>query len=236
MTATDTESLGWLADHVGDDDSKYVMLKRPFSVAVGSKSFACATDGKALIAVEQSGEWPFAGVPEGEFAKAMPCLEAKPAGQPVDVGALRVWCGLPADKPCEFCGDKREADCQGCLGSGDSHGECEACGHPHKCRCRYCEGSKTERCPCCPGKNHDAPGWLGGISGVLVDRIRLGRMLDVHLARGEVLVELVPHLNDHLDSTRAHFYGPGWRAVLMGMVPHNTPGEHPGFMLGAVGS
>lgn len=225
MSATNTETLGWLVNHVGDPQSRFLMIRRPFSVVVDQKSMAVAVDGIAMIAVEQNGEWPFADIPAPEIEKARPFLERKPTGKPIDIGALRVWCGLPAEAACPTCQDKRTIDCQGCLGSGVGPRDCETCGHGHECVCRYCEGTKTQWCSCCPKSFEQARGLL---EGVVVNRTRLGRMLDVRLARGPVLLEV--HSEADGGSARVHFYGPGWTSVLMGLrLDPSEEGNYPVF-------
>lgn len=190
-------SREWLESLVPTDE--FTKEARPNLCGIWRyNDYLCATDGNMLGAIPDDGRSDDGLVAGPTTPARVGALLDVPLPQPVpmDLAMLQDWCG-PIRENCPECGSGPRCECG------------------HLLVCRYCHDDD----PAC-GACHDT-GTIqlgahsiraGRFQGVLIDRRRLGHLIDK--ASGTSVV-----MSRQKDTEAILFRGEGWRALLMPLRP-----------------
>lgn len=187
----------------------YEKLAKPFSVEADGQTWAVATDGHLMMAVEHSGRGlQRATLPADRYVGAGLAQHEK-----IDTtfDALRTWAEPPTwTRACDDCGGTGTTKCEGCKGAGERDGTMKA-----RIKCPECRGRKTLRCggPLCRKGQTSTPAKRFGVIGrSVVNRELLARALDCLDDLGSCSVWFASALDAvHVRSIRA----PCARIILM---------------------
>lgn len=122
-------------------------LLTPFLVHANEQGYACASNGRRLLAL------PASACPEAKAAslsaQVATMLESLVPVGVVDLSVLASFCGAPTTlwTPCSRC-DAGEVECPECDGNSEVRCEC-SCGHQHTTECPQCRGRARVVCPHC---------------------------------------------------------------------------------------
>jgi hypothetical protein len=163
---TRAQLIAALPAFVTSDPEARPGLVAPFSVEFEGERWACATDGRRLLAVRGDHGFPLwsDAVPTAPDA-AQVLIRPKSQAVPVSIAALRAFAGVPTDtpEPCPTCDGEGRITCAKCEGQGSEPCTCH-CGDDHDAECADCDGSGTLPCPTC--KPHEQqqlrPARIGG--------------------------------------------------------------------------
>jgi hypothetical protein len=189
-----------------------------YRVEVDAKSFAVASDGHVLLAVDGAGYQDVLADAPGAVLKISleQCPRETPTEGVVDAAALAEFAGVrQGPQPvCARCQGKGEVPCTDCDGDGEEECECR-CGHVHEAVCDECDGDGTVECPSCtPAKNQPAR-----LCGGVVNRALVRVVLEaVGVCEGRLAVEAIAK-NGGMLYRLTPVDGNSWWALIMSMRP-----------------
>ena len=158
-----------------DPDALYELYRHPWSLPTGR---VFANDGSAMLVRDDSDVYP-AFKSKGTWSTICEIRTAVYADGIVvraNTAFLRAFCGAPLPHiiPCD---NHAQQECDQCKGTGEAEHCCQYCDDSHACVCAFCGGEGTTACPHC-GDGRDSPAIRPArIAGMLVDRVRLARLL-----------------------------------------------------------
>ncbi len=199
-------------------DAKHSVTSRVWAIHFDGRTWATATDGRALILV--AGEY---GHDEASDADAKGLLELldKPASETrtVTLAEIQEWLGPPPSREpvkCKECGGTKSARCSECSGIGQV-----TCEYDHSHKCPDCRGDGAYDCEACDESGETIPEWEiddGVICGLMVDRRRLAYVLRGYRDQELTISACEDWLRIHSTNTEA---------ILMGINQENP--EAPEF-------
>ncbi len=194
-------------------------ISTPFLLERRGERWACATNGRAMIAIRTTSTElrPAPELVMNDGARSLRDDLFAARGAPAPFAELSAWAlnGVDADtvKVCRECKGTKVATCDDCKGQGDTECEC-SCGDVHDADCDTCDGKGKYDCECPDARSLPRVGRIiADGRSAFVDRALFGFVF-AHLASEEGVEVIVRG-----DAEPASFIGNDWRILVMPYRP-----------------